>query len=413
MVEFSIGTGWSIYAAPLDADRILKIDTRRTGKDTMGQILKGDDDDGTDQLGLKVTADVLADFLANSKLEPPFVLGILGKWGSGKSFFINLMKKRFIEIQREKVDGDDSPYVGHLYYIKFDAWTFGKEDLWASLMFRIFQSLNEQLEIEAKLMETRDLREGGLSVIELFDKLSKAEKEYFNLLDIDDVDAFVEDVRHIRTKDQVSKPFNNIFAKQMKKDRDDLKKAEELLNESCNQTVWKSLNRKQTSNVFLQVPLTKINTAATQEEKEKMEKMNFDDIYNSWDRLKVVFRSAPPYVWFLIIVSIAVPLVVELFLSKKYSEEVQDFINATGSISAVATTVVQFLISIRKASNIVRGGCEEFLNEIKTVQNLCQQETDSDVEAVLTNDSVANIQKEQKKIAGIKSRLKVLEGDSI
>ena len=53
-------------------------------------MIHGDTDQGEDKLNLKDTAQTLADYLAYSKLQPPFVLGILGKWGTGKSFFINL-----------------------------------------------------------------------------------------------------------------------------------------------------------------------------------------------------------------------------------------------------------------------------------------------------------------------------------
>ncbi|MEM9450402.1 MAG: P-loop NTPase fold protein [Cyanobacteria bacterium P01_E01_bin.6] len=46
-----------------------------------------------------------------------------------------------------------SPYVGHIYQITFDAWTFAKSDLWASLMQTIFFELDRQITLEQQLFE--------------------------------------------------------------------------------------------------------------------------------------------------------------------------------------------------------------------------------------------------------------------
>ena len=45
------------------------------------------------------------------------------------------------------------PFVGHTYLVRFDAWTYAKENLWASLMHRILFDLNRQLELEDLLDE--------------------------------------------------------------------------------------------------------------------------------------------------------------------------------------------------------------------------------------------------------------------
>ena len=63
-----------------------------TLKTTTGQQIIGDTDEGEDKLNLEEIANILADYITYTNLEPPFVLGILGKWGMGKSFFTNLIK---------------------------------------------------------------------------------------------------------------------------------------------------------------------------------------------------------------------------------------------------------------------------------------------------------------------------------
>ena len=104
------------------------------------------------------------------ELKPPLAVGILGGWGSGKSFALYLMKQRINEIRSEALtekqawgEGDQLfPYVGHIYQIEFDAWTYAKSNLWASLMQKVFFELNRQISLEEKLKTAGvDLLKGG------------------------------------------------------------------------------------------------------------------------------------------------------------------------------------------------------------------------------------------------------------
>jgi len=90
-------------------------------------------------------------------------VGVLGGWGSGKTFAMHLMKEEMARIRTLSVPKDEAwpdaaepdafPYVGHVYMINFDAWTYAKSDLWASLMQTILQGLNRQLFLESKIDE--------------------------------------------------------------------------------------------------------------------------------------------------------------------------------------------------------------------------------------------------------------------
>lgn len=149
----------------------------------------------------------------------------------GKSFFINLIKKRFIEIQKMEMKNEDKQvFVRHLYFIKFDAWTYSKDNLWASLMYSIFKHLSEQLDMEATLENKGgvDLTNAGLIIIELTRDLSKGEKGYLNNLSGEKENAkLFKDLRNIKQNgDRVSKSFSDIFTSQMEHDKEDLKKAE-------------------------------------------------------------------------------------------------------------------------------------------------------------------------------------------
>jgi len=102
-------------------------------------------------------------------LDPPVAVGILGGWGGGKSYIMHLMQTHMVKIRSQGIDpieawglteGRNTPdndrvgrFVGHIYQIKFDAWTYAKADLWASLMQTIFFELDRQISLETALRE--------------------------------------------------------------------------------------------------------------------------------------------------------------------------------------------------------------------------------------------------------------------
>ena len=119
---------------------------------------------GRDLLDVTVDAHSLADVLLMRDLEPPLAVGILGGWGTGKSFVMQLMQQRMDDIRSRPVDAAeawpvaDAPggtglteHVGHVYRVNFNVWTYAHADLWAGLMQTIFEELNRQLSLEAAL----------------------------------------------------------------------------------------------------------------------------------------------------------------------------------------------------------------------------------------------------------------------
>lgn len=124
--------------------------------------LRNESDKGDDTLDLKDEVEALTNLLLIRDLFPPMTVGILGGWGGGKSYIMHLMQQRMTEIRCEPITEDKawnpdpnneklSPYVGHIYQIRFDAWTFAKGNLWASLMQTIFLELDRQISIEQQL----------------------------------------------------------------------------------------------------------------------------------------------------------------------------------------------------------------------------------------------------------------------
>ena len=126
---------------------------------SLSQRLHNDEPHGSDLLNIQAEVNALAEALLLQDVEPPLSVGILGGWGSGKSFVMHLMQERMIEIRDQASPGwpsntdgrPDMPFVGHVYQIEFNAWTYAKSNLWASLMQTIFCELNRQLTLEQQL----------------------------------------------------------------------------------------------------------------------------------------------------------------------------------------------------------------------------------------------------------------------
>jgi WD40 repeat protein/sulfur relay (sulfurtransferase) DsrC/TusE family protein len=129
------------------------------------QGVANDSAQGEDCLNVQDEIDAMATVLMLRSLQPPMAVAILGSWGSGKSFGMYLIQQRIEEIRRQElirlqawgepnVPSDIqilSPYVGHIYQISFNAWTYAKSDLWASLMQDIFYELNRQITLERQI----------------------------------------------------------------------------------------------------------------------------------------------------------------------------------------------------------------------------------------------------------------------
>lgn len=97
------------------------------------------DVDGVDELGFGPTADLLAEALAVGTSSDGLVVGVTGRWGSGKSSLINLTQAAL----RRRADGD-RPHV-----IEFKPWLVGERDALLQAMFSELVAGIDQIELEA------------------------------------------------------------------------------------------------------------------------------------------------------------------------------------------------------------------------------------------------------------------------
>jgi hypothetical protein len=84
----------------------------------------GDQSTGDDTLGFTPYVTAVAEFLTNAQTKPPLTMSIEGKWGSGKSSFMEQLQKK-IELSQqkaseEKIDNFEKSIRRRLYRIFYD-----------------------------------------------------------------------------------------------------------------------------------------------------------------------------------------------------------------------------------------------------------------------------------------------------
>lgn len=97
-----------------------------------------DEDTGYDYLNIGPDVNAFSLVLAARTFHPPLAVALLGKWGSGKSFF---MKK----LRKEIEDLSSSPtgyFCQGIVHVHFNAWSYMDANLWASITTNIFEELN-------------------------------------------------------------------------------------------------------------------------------------------------------------------------------------------------------------------------------------------------------------------------------
>jgi KAP-like P-loop domain-containing protein len=112
-----------------------------------------------DMVGIRAEVDAFAYLLASRGLKPPLAVGLFGDWGSGKSFFMEAVRKRIEQLTRDPqaVERPQSevPMWKRIIQIEFNAWHYVEGELWASLVDHIFNQLKLGDKEESTLVEQR------------------------------------------------------------------------------------------------------------------------------------------------------------------------------------------------------------------------------------------------------------------
>ncbi|WP_299621028.1 P-loop NTPase fold protein [Pelagibius sp.] len=99
--------------------------------------LLGDGAHTVDLLGYQPYVDALVEVLAQQDLQTPFAVGVFGRWGTGKSTFMNLLREP-LSIEERAKKGE----TGGFHCVVFHPWQFEeKEEVWKALLLSVIRYL--------------------------------------------------------------------------------------------------------------------------------------------------------------------------------------------------------------------------------------------------------------------------------
>lgn len=93
-----------------------------------------------DHLGVEVYVGMLATLIARRSTAMPLSIGLFGEWGSGKSYFMELLRQQ-VEVLSHGATARDSAYLTDIIQVRFNAWHYADTNLWASLAAEFFEQL--------------------------------------------------------------------------------------------------------------------------------------------------------------------------------------------------------------------------------------------------------------------------------
>ncbi len=109
---------------------------------------------GEDKLDMTPDIEAMASLIVSNTLNPPLSIGLFGNWGSGKSFFMQKLRKRIGELAGGRDDGSRSVYWPNVVTVEFNAWHFVDANLWASLVAHLFGELQRWGREDASIAAT-------------------------------------------------------------------------------------------------------------------------------------------------------------------------------------------------------------------------------------------------------------------
>ncbi len=195
--------------------------------------LSNDEAKGSDTLKVESEVYALADTIALADMHPPLVVGIMGGWGSGKSFALKLIEDRLIAIRSEDISSEEKrkvyPYIGHPYIIQFNAWTYAKSSLWSSLMQEILLQFNHQLKLESIIKESNE--GNALKGFDKWDLLYRSNPEELKLI-AQNEDLGEDIIGAIKNSSEKTDVLWQALNELNKDDKDELESTEKELLES-------------------------------------------------------------------------------------------------------------------------------------------------------------------------------------
>jgi hypothetical protein len=103
-------------------------------------------DGSADYLGRMHDVEAIASLIAATSVEPPLSIGIFGNWGSGKSWFMEQLRRQVAAIAADalasRVPQSDVSFFKRIAQVKFNAWHYAEADVLSSLVEHVFRRLD-------------------------------------------------------------------------------------------------------------------------------------------------------------------------------------------------------------------------------------------------------------------------------
>jgi len=101
--------------------------------------IQSDSDDGDDYLDIENDVMAFARVMCAENFSPPLAIGLLGKWGAGKSFFMRKLQEK---VELLSSNDNQNIYCKGIAEVHFNAWSYMDANLWAGIVTKIFERLN-------------------------------------------------------------------------------------------------------------------------------------------------------------------------------------------------------------------------------------------------------------------------------
>lgn len=115
--------------------------------------------DVADALGIEHLARSFARLLASSHATLPLAIGLFGHWGSGKSYFMQLIRQHVRTLSAAEQAAPSGAYKANIAHITFNAWHYMDTDLWSSLALKIFDEVAAKIsgkdKVDAQTIKAR------------------------------------------------------------------------------------------------------------------------------------------------------------------------------------------------------------------------------------------------------------------
>ena len=92
-----------------------------------------------DDFDLENYVSMMAGMIARRTTAMPVSIGLFGEWGSGKSYFMELVKQRVDQLRTDPAG--TATYCSQIVQISFNAWNYADTNLWASLASEFLHQL--------------------------------------------------------------------------------------------------------------------------------------------------------------------------------------------------------------------------------------------------------------------------------